>query len=227
MTAAVSRYARSAPSVTASSQPGQAALEPADRGVERRGSPTMTSHVGVDAELLHHGHEPVEDLRRARAEPARVDVDEPAPAQPLGQPQQEVERAPRRDLLVGVQAGGGHRGPRSARAASQSWISRARVALEARRCRDSPLRTRAASSGEPERALEPGGEVVLPPPEAAGAPRRGGSRWRSRRPRAAPGAARPSVRHLDAGRDLHDPGADEVERLGRRRPRRHGTGPRR
>ena len=61
---------------------------------------------------------------RSSAEPPPkrlgVDVDEAAAAQPLGQAQQELDRAPRRDVAVGVEAGGDHRVAPPASASSQS-----------------------------------------------------------------------------------------------------------
>ena len=65
---------------------------------------------GVDAKVLHHGHEPGQGLRGAGPEPARVDVHEAAAAHPVGEAEEELDRpAP------------------WASASSQSWSRRPRV----------------------------------------------------------------------------------------------------
>ena len=113
---------------------GECGLERPRRPVERR---VAHDHLPgrVDAQVLEHRHEPGQDLRRPAAVSARVDVDEAPALEPLGQLQEEVDRAARRHLPVLLQPDArrtafgrwGHRPAPAARASSRSARSRARA----------------------------------------------------------------------------------------------------
>src|SRR5205823_1582545 len=55
---------------------------------------------GVDAEVGHHRHERLQDLRGPRAETPAREVQEPAPPHALGQRENDVDHARRRDAAI-------------------------------------------------------------------------------------------------------------------------------
>jgi hypothetical protein len=79
---------------------------------------------GVDSEVGHHRDQRVEDLGGTTPEPAAAEVQQSAPANPLGQPQQHVHGARRRHPPVVVD---GDHVPDSSSSASTRASTRART----------------------------------------------------------------------------------------------------
>ena len=77
----------------------------------------------VEAELAHEEHEPLEHFRRAAAEAGRADVEEAAAAHAVGEAQQQVDGAARRDLAVVVDLD--HAGAAGSRPSAAGPASRA------------------------------------------------------------------------------------------------------
>ena len=105
---------------------GQRRLDRSRRAVERR-VPDDDLPRGVDAQVLQQRHETRQHLRRPAAVAARVDVDEAPALEPLGELQQQIDRAARRDVPVLLQARSGHRAVPAVSASSRSAMSRARA----------------------------------------------------------------------------------------------------
>ena len=91
----------------------------------------------LDAHVVHEGHEASQDLRHPPAHAGGVDVDEVPPADALGDVEEEVHRAPGRDLAIRLDPGAGQAHRATPPVATISASTRASIM---RRMRSSPPR---------------------------------------------------------------------------------------